>query len=355
MEPSRRGVQFVRVAVANVQAPFIRGGAEILADSLVDQMRRRGVDATLLRIPFTWSPPERIMDHILATRLLRVGNVDCLIPLKFPAYALQHENKVVWLLHQFRQAYDLWGTDLQDLPSTNTGERVKWTIWNADATYLSEAKRIYTNSEVTRGRLRNFNGIDAEVLLPPLHRPELFVSRSAQDYVFCPSRISKAKRQTLIVEAFAHVRPPLRLVLAGPPDSPADLRDVKRAIRRAGLVDRVDVLPQWISEEHKADLFADALGCVYIPVDEDSYGYVTLESFEASKPVITCDDSGGTRAVVIDGETGWVVPPDPRALADAVNRLAANRDQARELGEAGHEHVRSLGISWDRVIEELLR
>lgn len=344
-----------RVAVANVQAPFIRGGAEVLADSLVEQFRVRGVDAHLIRIPFAWNPPERIIDHVLATRLLRLGNIDRLIPLKFPAYSLQHENKVVWLLHQFRQAYDLWGTPFQGIPDTPEGAYIRQLIHAADALYLSEAKRIYTNSATTQQRLMQFNGMSAEVLYPPLQRPEIFYCESPSDYLFYPSRISPAKRQTLVVEAMAHVKRPIRLVLAGPPDTPADLDEMQALIARLDLADRVELHPYWISEERKADLYARSVGVVYTPLDEDSYGYVTLESFEARKPVITCDDSGGTLQVVVDEETGYVVAPDARALGDAINTLAGDIQKARGLGENGLALVRELGISWDRVIEELLR
>lgn len=345
----------MRVAVANVQVPFLRGGAEVLADSLVAQFRHRGIDARLVTVPFTWEPAERILDHVLAMRLLSLEKVDRLIPLKFPAYTLPHDSKVVWLLHQFRQAYDLWNTRFRSIPLTGEGAAIRAAIMKADERFLGEARRLYTNSEVTRDRLKAFNGMDATVLYPPLHRPELYHSRAAGDYIFCPSRICGAKRQELIVESMAHVNQKVRLVLAGPPDSPADLRSLRATITRLGLQHRVDVRPEWISEEEKASLFAGALGCVYIPIDEDSYGYVTLESYESCKPVVTCTDSGGTHLVVIDGETGWVTRPDPVALGDAINRLNADRARSAAMGAAGRDHVHSLGISWDRVVEELLR
>lgn len=343
-----------RVAVANVQAPFLWGGAELLGESLVDELRARDVEAYLIRIPFAWNPPERIVDHILATRLLRLGNIDRLIPLKFPAYALPHENKVVWLLHQFRQAYDLWDTELQGIPSTAVGYRLRQTIMNADAAHLREAKRIYTNSEITRTRLHEYNGIASEVLYPPLIHPELYSNREAGDYVFCPSRISRAKRQDLIIEAMSLVKKPIRLVIAGPPDTPGDLIVLERLVAELDLGHRVTIMPVWISDEDKADLLADCLGCVYIPIDEDSYGYVTLESYQSRKPVVTCSDSGGTLRVVFDNETGFVVDPNPLAIADAIDRLASNRGTASTMGENGYEHVLTLGLSWDRVIEALL-
>ena len=105
----------MKILVINNMVPFIRGGAEKLADHLVRNLRRYGHDADLMRIPFQWDPPERIYDEILACRMLKLYNVDRVIGLKFPAYLIPHPNKTLWLIHQFRQAYDLAGTSMSQL------------------------------------------------------------------------------------------------------------------------------------------------------------------------------------------------------------------------------------------------
>jgi hypothetical protein len=99
----------MKVLVLNNAAPFIRGGAEELADCLVQRLNETsGVEAELLRIPFRWEPAERIVDEIVLNRNLRLYNVDRTIALKFPAYLIPYPEKTLWLLHQFRQAYDLY-------------------------------------------------------------------------------------------------------------------------------------------------------------------------------------------------------------------------------------------------------
>ena len=105
-------------------------------------------------------------------------------------------------------------------------------------------------------------------------------------------------------------------------------------------------------EQRKLDLLARCLGVVFPPYDED-YGYVTLEGFFASKPVITCTDSGGPVELVEDGVSGWVAEPDPRSVAEAIDRLATDRNRAARMGMAGLERVRALEINWDHVVEEL--
>jgi hypothetical protein len=88
----------VRVVVANAQTPFVRGGAEMLADSLMAALAEAGHEAELVTMPFKWYPAERIPEAMLAARLMEVGewaggSIDRLIALKFPAYLMRHPEK----------------------------------------------------------------------------------------------------------------------------------------------------------------------------------------------------------------------------------------------------------------------
>ena len=75
----------MRVLVLNNAAPFIRGGAEELADQLVVRLNATfGVEAELLRVPFRSEPAERIIEEILLSQNLQLYNVDRVIGLKFP-------------------------------------------------------------------------------------------------------------------------------------------------------------------------------------------------------------------------------------------------------------------------------
>lgn len=339
----------MKVAVVNNQAPFVRGGAELLAEWLGEKLQEYGHQAELVRVPFQWNPPERIVDHMLAARLLRLANVDRVVALKFPAYYVRHENKVLWLLHQFRQAYELWGTPYQDIAPTPTGHRVREAIVDADRRYLQEARRIYTNSQIVGHRLNLYSGLESEILFPPLPDASAYRCEDYDDYFFFPSRITAGKRQHLAAEAMAAVTSSARLVIAGQPETPADLQRLQVVIKEHGLEDRVQVLPGWIDEQEKLRLLAGARGVVYLPFGEDSYGYVTLEAFHARKPVITMADSGGTLELIQDGRNGRVAG-DVGGLARAIDDLAEDRALAERMGEAALQTIAELEISWDRVI-----
>jgi glycosyltransferase involved in cell wall biosynthesis len=343
----------MKIAVLNNCVPFLRGGAEHLAEGLRAKLVEYGHDAFLARIPFCWEPPEKILEHMLACRSMRLPGVERAIALKFPAYYLPHPQKIVWLLHQFRQAYDLWGTPLQGLVDSHEGRTIRDIIIKADNSYLSEASKIFSNSKITADRLKQFNNLEATVLLPPLLTQDHFGCGDYGDYIFCPGRINRAKRQRLLVESVQYCKTDVRLLLAGSAEELDDAEAIEVLIRRHGLEQKVQFVNRFISEEEKAAWFSESLGCAYIPFDEDSYGYVTLESYLSKKPVITCSDSGGIGLLVKDGVTGCVVTPDAKKLAQAMDSLYMDKSNARRLGEAGYELVRSLDISWDRVIRSL--
>ena len=340
----------MKIAVVNNWVPFIRGGAEHLAEAVTGKLNEYGHEAILVKLPFRWHPPEKILEHMLACRSMRLANCDRVIAMKFPAYYLPHPNKVLWLVHQFRQVYELWGTPYQDLPNKPEALRIRDAIIQMDNCLFAECQRIYTNSHVTADRLHRFNGPRATVLFPPLASSTHFYCKEYGDYVFYPSRITAGKRQHLLVEAMRYVRSGVKLVIAGNPETAQDLARIESVIREARLQDRVRLVPRFISETEKADFLAGALACAYAPYDEDSYGYVTLEACCARKPVLTCTDSGGTLILVEEGVTGSVTPPDAKSIAEVMDRLYADKAHAQRMGEAAHERMLELNITWDHVI-----
>lgn len=344
----------MKVLVVNNLAPFTWGGAEELADHLVRNLRVGGVEAELLRIPFAWDPPERLIDQMAMNQGFRLDRADRVIALKFPAYLIPHRDKVFWLLHQYRQAYDLWDAGQSNIPDTPQGLRVRAAIRAADGEAFAAATRIYTNSQVTSARLRRYNGVDSQVLMPPLNDPELFTAQGDDGYLLAAGRVNAAKRQHLVVDAFAKLPTSMRLIVAGPPDAAADADDLRRRVAAAGLEDRVKLDLRFLSRRELGDYVGKARAVAYTPFDEDSVGYVTMEAFQASKPVVTTTDSGGLLQIVHDGRTGAVAAPTPDALAGAIARLMEDPARAAALGRAGHEEWRALGITWPRTIEKLL-
>lgn len=346
-----------KIIIANTQVPFVYGGSEYLAERLQKKLIEYGHKAEVVKIPFKWYPSEKIPEHILACRLLDLTessgeSIDILIGMKFPAYYIKHPNKVLWIFHQFKQAYDLWGTKYQDIPPTPEGVKIREIIIHSDNSFLTEAKKIYTISRAVSKRLKDFNNIHSIPLYPPLDDSDKFYCEEYGNYLFYPSRINPAKRQDLSIESFKYVRSNAQLVIAGRADNINYMNYLNNIIEKNHLQGKVKLLGG-ISQDEKFNLFANSLGCLFIPYDED-YGFVTLESFYSRKPVITCDDSGGILEFVENNINGYVVSPEPEAIADAIDKLYLSKEKAEKMGMEGYEKVLSMDITWDNVIKGLI-
>ena len=108
-----------------------------------------------------------------------------------------------------------------------------------------------------------------------------------------------------------------------------------------------------VSEKEKIQLYAHCSAVIYPPFDED-YGYVTLEAMLSSKPVITCDDSGGPLEFIEDGSNGHVVKAEPAMLAQAMIRIREDPAQAAQYGRTGRRSYLDKKITWELVVEKLL-
>src|SRR4029453_3084106 len=170
------------VVVCEAQVPFVEGGAERLVRALVEQLRAAGYLVERVALPFKWYPKAEILAHAAAWRLLDLSEsngraVDLVIGTKFPSYFARHPNKVAWLIHQYRAAYELCGTEYSDFAHTELDVGLRDTLTKLDAKMLGECRALFTNARNTASRLAKFNGLAAE---PLYHPPKLAARRSEE-------------------------------------------------------------------------------------------------------------------------------------------------------------------------------
>jgi glycosyltransferase involved in cell wall biosynthesis len=341
-----------RILICATQVPFVRGGAEYLVEGLRDALRERGHAVDVVALPYQWSPVERIPESALAWRMLDITHVnnqpvDLVIGTKFPSYLVRHPRKVVWLVHQHRQAYDWYGTALSDFNNIPEHRQVREAIFRMDRRGLGECMARFTISRNVSGRLQRFNGLESTPLYPPSRYAASLRAGPYGDYILSPARLDLAKRLDLLLEALARSTAPLRAIFAG---TGPDRERLERLAARLGLGERVRFLG-FVSDAELVDLYAGARAVYYAPVDED-YGFATVEAFGAARPVITTDDAGGVLEFVLDGVNGLVTRPDLQAVAGSIDALAASPARAEALGRAGRPLVD--GITWDKVVEALV-
>jgi glycosyltransferase involved in cell wall biosynthesis len=343
-----------RIGLVSSAVPLVFGGGRFIVEWLETHLRNEGHEVESILIP-TVDDPNSILEQMTAFRLLELDrHFDTVITFRPPSHLVRHRRKVCWFIHHIRVFYDLWDTEYNGLPITAQTRALRDSIHRFDTIALSEAHHLFANSRIVADRVRTFNGLHPQILYPPVLDASLFRSDSYRDEVVCVCRVERHKRQHLLIEAMQYVVTPVRLRLCGLSSSSLYFNEICTLIEECGLQDRVVVEHRWISEQEKADRLSSCLAVAYVPFDEDSYGYPTLEAAHANKSTVTVQDSGGVREFVENGHNGYVVPPDPKAIAEVFDTLYSDPRKCSVLGRAANDTISKLGIDWPTVIDRLL-
>ena len=340
----------MRIAVCSALIPFEDEGAEVFVGELVDRLRRCGHEAELVTVPFKSYPGTRVLTQAFLWRLVDLEEaggtpIEAVVATTFPSYVVRHPNKIVWLLHQFRQAYEPDRTKLGHFGESPEDRAARRAVHELDRVSLGEASRLFATSRNLIERCRRSTGLEPE-LLP--HPPPALPYRYAEvgDFVLSVGRLDRRKRVDLLLQALA-LRPDLSCVVAG--DGPERGR-LEELAREHALDGRVTFVGR-VDADALTDLYARCLAVYYAPVDEE-FGIVPYEAFLSEKPVVTTSDAGGPLEIVRDRRTGIVCSPEPAALADACTWLRAHPEEAHDWGRAGKQVASE--VTWDRVVSRLL-
>jgi len=345
----------VRLVIVSTSVPHIDGGGRLIARWTAQALREAGHQAEEFFIPFPTEARPLLAAMVGLRAMPFAGTADRLIAIRWPAHVIRHENKATWFIHHYRPLFDLWDSPYRGVPANAEGLAYREALRRIDNQGLGESRDVFTNSLIVRDRVRQYNGLDPEPLFPPLGGDtSRFHTEEYGDFIFYPSRITPIKRQFLAVRAMRHTTSPVRLVIAGVPDVAQFGMQIRDYVHHHGLEDRVDLRLGWLSEEAKVELLARCLAVAYLPLDEDSYGYPSLEASHSAKAIVTCSDSGGALEFVRDGKEGLVAEPTPQDLAHAFDQLYEDRVKAQAMGERSHARRAELDIAWPHVIDRLL-
>ncbi len=188
----------------------------------------------------------------------------------------------------------------------------------------------------------------------------------AVPFVLFVGRITRQKGIVHLVRAIQHMDPGFQVVLcAGAPDTPEIGREMEEAVARASA-DRPGVI--WIREMvDKATVYElyshAAVFCC--PSIYEPFGIINLEAM-ACETAVVASAVGGIKEVVVDGETGFLVPLDQmtespfeprepeqfaRDLAARINQLMANPELRERFGRAGRKRAEEK-FSWSAIAQE---
>lgn len=343
------------ILILGVQVPFTQGGAEYLIAGLIRELRAKGHFVDLVQLPFNALPKTKIAKHLQLWKSLELENfagrnVDLVIPTKFPSYLANHPNKVLWLVHQHRQAYELYNTRFGDFSENVEDEALRQLIFEADAEGIGSCKKVFTIAQNVSNRLEKFQGIKSTAMPPPPPLGNNYYVGEKGDYILSVGRLCSIKRVDLIVRAMAEVSRRLKLKIVGLADEPATENYLKSEIAKHHLGERVEFLGR-VSDQDLLTLYANCFAVYYAPHNED-YGFVTLEARASGKPVVTAKDSGTVLDFIRDQENGLIVEPLEKEIAGAFNRLLEDENLYSSLSY--RENPLDLCCSWDKIVDCLL-
>ena len=185
------------------------------------------------------------------------------------------------------------------------------------------------------------NAMEAPALepsLPPAGRPRLLgMGRLAHQKAFDVALTAVALLRDRSIDG--------QLAIAGG----GPLRESLEAQADAlGIRDRVEFLGWIVPDRIPAEI--NRASMVLVPSRHEPFGLVALEAALMARPVVA-SRVGGLREVVLDGETGLMIPPeDPHALAGAIARLLDDPEMARRMGQAARAHALA-SYSWDAFVD----
>jgi len=213
-----------------------------------------------------------------------------------------------------------------------------------------------------------YNGIDLDEYQPAASNAALerFGIDSSKPYLLFVGRITRQKGIIHLVNAIKSMDPGFQVVLcAGAPDTPEIAAEMKKAVNEAQAA-RGGII--WIEEmvdvKTKIELYTHA-GVFVCPSIYEPFGIINLEAMACGTPVVA-SAVGGIKEVVVDAETGFLVPvaqmtespfeplnPDQFAqdLASKVNTLMAETDLRERFAQAGRKRVEEI-FGWPAIAQQ---
>ena len=186
-------------------------------------------------------------------------------------------------------------------------------------------------------------------------------------YILFVGRITRQKGVTHLVDAVRHLSAGTQVVLcAGAPDTPeiaAEMRAKVETARAAG--GDIIWIEKMVTKAEAIELYSHArVFCC--PSVYEPFGIINLEAMACRAPVVA-SATGGILEVVVEGETGYLVPfePDPvtgfpidperfaRDLAARLEELFTDTERCRRFGDAGRRRVEQL-FSWSAIAEQTI-
>ena len=389
-----RTVSDLRIAIVKPDWK-IQGGFELVVDRLVGHMQADGHRVDILAFeaahtdhrpfarrvsPEIWASTPLFFNYLAqieASQALQVRRADLVISTQPPSFVVEHPRHLSIFYHHIRPFYELSDVFIRArLVEPALHEIAGDSVRKIDDQALGRVRHILAGSESVAERLQHYNNRSSAMSVfhagPSTSLPVEDSPGGNGKHILCVSRHDFPKRTELFLHA-ARLAPDLTAVSVGTGGRLGYLRTLDNRLSEEGVPEIIDETELWmaphpyidpasvadgtsnlrlagaVSDQELHQLYRDAI-CVVAPALLEDYGLTVIEAMSFGKPVIVCTDGGHLCHVVDDGVNGLVVEPTGAAIAAAMQRLAADPQLTKQLGEAARETAAE--FTWDRAFGE---
>lgn len=245
------------------------------------------------------------------------------------------------------------GTDVANVLETTGVERLLWKILlrssDAIVTCCESLKRQLAGLVAGGNKKLNvvYNGVDAASLRAPQESgPLLAKVITTHKYILNVGNYLPVKGQDVLLDAFQRIAnefPELALVFVG--GTGTVLGDLRERAQKYNLSDRVFFFED-VPHTDISAYYAHAQA-LCLSSRREAFSLALLEAGIFGLPVVATE-VGGVPELIVDGETGYLVPPDsPAKMAEAMRRLLTNKIEAEEMGKRLRQRVIE-DFSWEK-------
>jgi len=263
---------------------------------------------------------------------------------KLPLISTVHnlESMCPWKKEQLGNAYvlSLWmektGIENSDRVITVSNEMKERVLKNFD---ISEEKVTVIHNGIDLDKYKNKDG-----------KESLEKYGINFPYILFVGRLSKQKGISVLIEAMEKLKSDTELViLANSPDTPDIEKEVREKLKGKNNITWINKM---LSEDELIEFYNNTELFV-CPSIYEPFGIINLEAMACKVPVVATS-VGGVKEVVVDGETGLLVPPEkPEDLAEAIDTVLGDSELRTRFGENGRKRVETM-FSWESVARKLI-
>lgn len=316
----------MKIMVASAVTANCSWEERTFTEALVGELNRQGHKVDFFFLPIV-NELLSLPEQMVMLGMLDVGDdIELLITIGYPAFAIPHRNKAVCLFSLVSELNEAWDTEYGILGSPQY-LALKEALQQAELRCF-EGTRLFCSSGLLSQDIKSRFGSSAtELKMPNLHHiSNIKLESMKARYVICENDLQPVSRIDLMLDAFKETDNDIELIIYIPGSELVYREALGTYINRIGIKNRVTIVHGFINE----NVLKKAIALLSLPYQSRRIPLAVLASLSCGIPVITTNDSGCLTELIKNDINGLVTDQDTCAISEAIIKLGTvNRLRTR--------------------------